>query len=61
MGIVMRSRSWIAAIILAATTAVSAKIDIENSESAARAALTNDFDNVLKLHFAHGINHAVNE
>lgn len=33
----------------------------ENFESAARSALTNDLDNVLKLHFAGGINHKVND
>lgn len=32
----------------------------EDLESAARSALTNDLDNVLKLHFAGGINHRVN-
>ena len=33
----------------------------EDFESTARAALTNDFNNVLKLHFAHGMTHQVND
>ncbi len=32
----------------------------QDTESAARSALTNDFDTVLTLHFAGGINHQVN-
>jgi hypothetical protein len=33
----------------------------EDIESAARSALTNDLDTVLKLQFAGGINHQVND
>lgn len=33
----------------------------EDTESAARSALTNDFDNVQKRHFAGGLNHKMND